>query len=226
MEKEYKISWLKVMVFLIILVLIIGSIVWFFTRKKDSNIKNYNEDMLALKDIGTDYFSIDKLPKEIGESAEINLDYLTKNKLLNNNLEKNLSSCDEKESYIRVTKTNDNEYLMRINLTCDKKSDYIIRTFEVDSTIEEENLLSDSNIKHVSSDSTNKYYSVVFDSNGGSAVAKQIIKLNDYARYVTSIKDGYTFKGWYLDKNLKIAYDFNTRVTKALVLYAKWEENR
>ena len=37
-------------------------------------------------------------------------------------------------------------------------------------------------------------------------------------------KDGYTFAGWYSDKELKTDYDFSAKVTKSFTLYAKWTE--
>ena len=40
---------------------------------------------------------------------------------------------------------------------------------------------------------------------------------------VAPTKDGYTFDGWYTDKALTTAYDFDTKVTKSFTLYAKWE---
>ncbi|MCQ2530733.1 MAG: InlB B-repeat-containing protein [Lachnospiraceae bacterium] len=37
--------------------------------------------------------------------------------------------------------------------------------------------------------------------------------------------DGYTFKGWYSDSELKSAFDFDTEVNADITLYAKWEKN-
>ena len=36
------------------------------------------------------------------------------------------------------------------------------------------------------------------------------------------MKDGFTFDGWYADKELKTVYDFAQKVTKNITLYAKW----
>ena len=38
-------------------------------------------------------------------------------------------------------------------------------------------------------------------------------------------EDGYKFTGWYLDKEAKDAYNFDTPVTADLTLYAGWEKN-
>ena len=37
-------------------------------------------------------------------------------------------------------------------------------------------------------------------------------------------KEGYEFKGWYLDSEFATEYNFSTPVTSDLVIYAKWEE--
>ncbi|MHC5226801.1 InlB B-repeat-containing protein [Enterococcus sp. LJL99] len=69
-------------------------------------------------------------------------------------------------------------------------------------------------------------YPVDFNSNGGSLVPSQsiaenatVIKPND------PTKEGYTFAGWYVDEALTQLFDFNTPITQATTLYAKWTEN-
>ena len=37
-------------------------------------------------------------------------------------------------------------------------------------------------------------------------------------------KNGYTFAGWYTDKDLTTEYDFTSKVTKSFTLYAKWND--
>lgn len=65
---------------------------------------------------------------------------------------------------------------------------------------------------------------VEFDSNGGTEIEKQTLKLNDYAEIpAVPVKEGYTFGGWYLNIGLTRAFDFDTTpVTKDMTLYAKW----
>lgn len=65
---------------------------------------------------------------------------------------------------------------------------------------------------------------VEFDSNGGTEIAKQTVKINDYAeRPAVPVKEGYTFEGWYSNAGLTRVFDFDaTPVTKDMTLYAKW----
>ena len=67
-------------------------------------------------------------------------------------------------------------------------------------------------------------YTVTFDSNGGSAVKAQTVKNGAKAsKPADPAKAGHAFKGWYTDKSLTKAYDFNSTVKSNLTLYAKWE---
>lgn len=66
-------------------------------------------------------------------------------------------------------------------------------------------------------------YTVTFETNGGTQVESQTLSYNDCVEVPTSpTKEGYTFGGWYTDMNLEFSYDFETKVTKNLTLYAKW----
>ncbi|WP_042374473.1 InlB B-repeat-containing protein [Neobacillus jeddahensis] len=66
-------------------------------------------------------------------------------------------------------------------------------------------------------------YKVSFDTNGGSKVDSENVKYQETAeKPVSPTKEGYTFAGWYSDEQLTTMYDFETPVTAATTLYAKW----
>ena len=66
------------------------------------------------------------------------------------------------------------------------------------------------------------YYTVTFDSNGGTNIDSVVIKENDVIIEPSSPeKEGYTFEYWELDGK---QYDFNTKVTSEITLIAKWQE--
>ena len=70
----------------------------------------------------------------------------------------------------------------------------------------------------------NNYYTVTFDSNGGSAVTAQSIEAGQKAtKPADPTKDGYDFKGWTLSGS---AYDFNTAVNGNITLVATWEQKQ
>ena len=70
-------------------------------------------------------------------------------------------------------------------------------------------------------------YTVKFNMNGyGESIESQRVK---YKKKAVKPEDpsetGYTFEGWFSDKALTKAYDFDSVVTKNLILYAKWTVN-
>ena len=65
---------------------------------------------------------------------------------------------------------------------------------------------------------------VRFESNGGTDISDQIVEYGKLAvEPQQPTKPGYVFKGWYLDQEMKKAYDFSNAVTDNIQLYAKWE---
>ncbi|MGE7945808.1 InlB B-repeat-containing protein [Lysinibacillus sp. NPDC093688] len=71
------------------------------------------------------------------------------------------------------------------------------------------------------------YNFVTFDSNGGSEIsAKKVYEGKLLQAPATPVKGGYSFTGWYKDKELTTSWDFKKDiVTKNLTLYAKWAKN-
>ncbi len=68
-------------------------------------------------------------------------------------------------------------------------------------------------------------YTIKFETNGGNKVSNKSVRRNNTLTEPTvPTKDGFTFEGWYTDKELTKAYDFSTKVTKGFTLYAKWED--
>ena len=67
-------------------------------------------------------------------------------------------------------------------------------------------------------------WTVTFDTDGGSAVAKQIRANAPATKPSEPTKDGYDFGGWYTDEAFTTEYTFteSEKVTQALTLYAKW----
>ena len=67
-------------------------------------------------------------------------------------------------------------------------------------------------------------YQVTFDSMGGSSLDNQQVTHNGTAATPSApTKAGYTFDGWFTDKDYTKSYDFATPVTDDITLYAKWE---
>lgn len=68
------------------------------------------------------------------------------------------------------------------------------------------------------------FYTVTFDSDGGSAVEPQDVAPGEQAvKPADPVKTGFDFKGWFLKDGT--AYDFSAAVTGNLTLYAHWAES-
>ena len=71
--------------------------------------------------------------------------------------------------------------------------------------------------------SDEEYVTVTFDTDGGSAVQAEKVKVGDRVeKPAEPLKDGYLFAGWFLDGK---QYDFNLSVTSDITLVAHWTEN-
>ena len=69
-------------------------------------------------------------------------------------------------------------------------------------------------------------FTVQFDSMGGSPVESQRVARNTTAAIPSEpTKEGFRFSGWYTDKECTTPYNFETKVSKDLTLYAKWTED-
>lgn len=65
-------------------------------------------------------------------------------------------------------------------------------------------------------------YTVTFDTDGGSFVEPQLVTNGSILESVTTVKENYTFLGWYLNDE---KFDFSTPIAKNIELVAKWEKH-
>ena len=66
-------------------------------------------------------------------------------------------------------------------------------------------------------------YNVKFVTNSTKTIKSQYVKKDGFAvKPENPEKEGYSFDGWYTDKNLTTKFDFGTKITKSITLYAKW----
>lgn len=96
-------------------------------------VDNFNNNLLAMATAGSGYFTASRLPKETGDKVKMTLGEMYENKLLVKFSDSNNRVCDNKKSYIEVTKE-DEEYTMKVNLSCTDKEDYIMLHMGLDGT--------------------------------------------------------------------------------------------
>ena len=150
MEKEYQVSWLKI-VGITVLIAVVIVIICLIYPKKDNTLltqQTYISNITLMKDAGFEYFTGSNLPQEVGDSERITLDEMLARNLIVEFFDEEGNSCNTTNSYIEATKTMDNEYEMSVYLSCDHKSDYIV------TSISNEVVCTDCNVTIPEDDST------------------------------------------------------------------------
>ena len=134
MEDERRINVVKVLLKLIVVVLVILFSAWIVT-KICSNNNPINSDKLVdqvfqdnlnrMKEVGISYFTLERMPKNVGDKEKITLQDMYDKKLILEVRDEENNLCSDTDSYIEVEKYND-EYQMKVNLSCSNRKDYII----------------------------------------------------------------------------------------------------
>ncbi len=129
-ERGSRFSILDIFVKLIFAALFIFILAWLFQKNVPNMAPFYSnvfrENIKYMQEAGESYFTDDKLPKEIGQSNRISLSDMFDRKLVLPFVDEDGNSCNQYDSYVSVTKT-DNGYELKTNLVCNKESNYTIK---------------------------------------------------------------------------------------------------
>lgn len=72
----------------------------------------------------------------------------------------------------------------------------------------------------------NRVFTVYFNTTGGSNIGDAEVKSNETVEKPKDpTRDNFTFVGWYEDETLTTEFNFDTKITDNVTLYAKWEED-
>lgn len=85
----------------------------------------FNENIIAMKDAAKSYYTLERLPQNVGDKVKMTLGEMLEKKIILPFTDKNGDTCDLKESYVEVTKY-DTEYLMKVNLKCGDEENYLL----------------------------------------------------------------------------------------------------
>ena len=104
-------------------------LIWLF-RNYSPNMKPFynnvfRENVSYMQNAAKSYFTIDKLPEEVGQSSRLTLKQMEEMKLVIPFVDKDGKACDKEKSYADITKE-ESGYSLKVNLTCGKESDYLI----------------------------------------------------------------------------------------------------
>ena len=123
-------NWVGLIVKIVLLILFILFLVWLFP-KNDLTVfydKIYSENIQTMKDAARNYYTTDRLPANVGDSTKMTLKQMFDNKMLIKFKDKDNNYCDETASYVEVTKSGENEYVLKVQLNCGDQKDYILET--------------------------------------------------------------------------------------------------
>ena len=118
---------------LLLLAIFVFILCWLFTRNSATVIRETNSSFASnistMKEAAFEYFTTDKLPENVGGTEKLSLTQMLNQKLLIDFTD-NGKDCDTNDSFVQATKTADENYALKVSLTCDKQSDFIVTTIE------------------------------------------------------------------------------------------------
>lgn len=135
-EERERFSFKDVILQIILVVLFVFLLLWLFPtkgyvdKKIDSSLQPlynqiFSQNVNSMKEAAISYFTTSRLPKNKGDKVSLTLSEMLDKKLLIPFLDSNSKQCDLTESYVEMTKMDD-EYILKVNLSCSDNSDYIL----------------------------------------------------------------------------------------------------
>lgn len=115
---------------LILIIIFIFLLIWLFPMPdlKPLNNQIFLDNVDRMKEVAKSYYTVERLPKEINESKKMTLREMIDEHLILGLTDSNGKECNKDESYIQITKT-ENEYVIKVYLSCSDRQDYVITHF-------------------------------------------------------------------------------------------------
>ena len=219
-------------VFIIIVILIISLVIflWLFNREtkelKENNYTSYliseNEVLLEIE-FKESYYECTRMGK-VSTCSDVTSEVTNVEVLVDTDV--NLDNLDLENTIINfVNALLDNDVEINdliITSNYEFKDEFVAKL--------KEKINGDINIyldyqKNIDDFNTEvNYYTITFDTAGGSSIDSIVVKENDMiTKPDNPTKEGYTFLGWYIDDE---EFNFEDLVKSDLTLVAKWEENK
>ena len=86
---------------------------------KEINENEFNSNITYIQKHVTKYYNKNNIPQKKGDSTSMSLEELVDEKIVDKNKIDNFITCNQKNSYVSLTKTRDNMYSLKIYLNCD-----------------------------------------------------------------------------------------------------------
>ena len=112
---------------LVLIIIFVLLLVWLLPKPNLSGLNDriFKDNVRDMKEAAENYFTTDRLPQEEGDSVTMTLQEMLDKKLLLPFKDKDGKSCDTQNSYVKITKMEE-EYELKVYLKCGKDEDYII----------------------------------------------------------------------------------------------------
>ena len=85
----------------------------------------FQDNLDRMKEAAVSYYTVERLPQAIGEKDKMTLAEMYEKKLVSTLIDKNNKKVDKEESYVEITKM-DEEYLLKVFIKDSEKTDYIL----------------------------------------------------------------------------------------------------
>ena len=118
--KDILIRLVLIIVFIVLLILLFP-----MPDLKPLNNQIFLDNIDRMKDVAKSYYTLERLPENINDSKKMTLREMIDNHYILPLMDSNGNYCDEDDSYVEITKL-ENEYIIKVNLSCTDKKDYII----------------------------------------------------------------------------------------------------
>ncbi len=130
MEERRGLTIKDLLIRLILIIIFIFLLIWLFPMPdlKPLNNQIFADNVDRMKDVAKSYYTLERLPKDINSSKKMTLKEMIDNKLILPLMDSNGKYCSEDDSYIEITKL-ENEYIIKVYLSCSDKQDYIIEHY-------------------------------------------------------------------------------------------------
>lgn len=143
---KIKINWKSLIIKLILIILFIILVLWLFPMPKLDTFYNriFNENINTMKTTAKNYF-VNSYPENIGNSKTIKLDEMINKNLLIEFKDKKNEPCNKTNSFAQITKTGNNEFVLKTQLSCGEETNYILETITTNSNVVDNNNTSELN---------------------------------------------------------------------------------
>ncbi len=129
MEKERDFSLGRLVFKIVLVIAFVFLLMWLFPMPNLNPVYDriFADNINTMKEAGQSYYTVDRLPKEVNASVSMTLAEMLAKKFVLPIADSDGKLCDGEASYVQITKTDKaNEYILKANLVCPNKADYII----------------------------------------------------------------------------------------------------